>query len=40
VILTQQCGIASDNALAVAKLPDAGCRDDHDRACLALQREA
>src|SRR6516162_3292912 len=31
VILTQQCGVAGDNVLAVAKLPDADGRDDHDR---------
>jgi hypothetical protein len=36
VILTQQCGVAGENALAVAQLPDAGCRDDHDRASVVM----
>jgi hypothetical protein len=36
VILTQQCGVACENALAVAQLPDAGCRDDHDRASVVM----
>ena len=30
------CGVAGDNALAVAQLPDAGCRDDHDCASVVI----
>jgi hypothetical protein len=36
VILIQQCGVAGDNAFAVAQLPDAGWWDDHDRASVVM----
>src|SRR6516165_422283 len=36
VTLTQQCGVAGDNALAVAQLPDADCGDHLDLASIVL----
>jgi hypothetical protein len=38
--LTQQRGIAGNNAFAVAQLPDARCRDDHDYASVVSFRTA